>query len=250
MINTIKAEFKKLFTVRSTYAIFGIALILVIFFAFYISGWHIDSADLHNPTTLSGDITGAVGVISIFAALSALLLITHEYRYNTIMYSLTSVNNRSKILFSKILIITIYALLFTAVFAVLSPLLSVLGIDLHHLKLVPQTIPYKTLIWHCLFYGWGYVMAAAVIAALIRNQVAAIITLFIAPGTIEALLYLWLKNSVVYLPFTALRVVLMGHPEQRVTVGITPYHALLVFMGYLLVSWGVAWVLFLRRDAN
>ncbi len=250
MINSIKAEFKKLFTVRSTYAIFAIAFALVILFAFYINGWHISSVDLHDPTTIAGDITGAVGVISIFAALSALLLITHEYRYNTIMYSLTSVNNRSKILISKILIVSGYALLFTAVFAVLSPALSLLGMHLHHLKLVPQIIPYKSLIWHCLFYGWGYVLAASVIATLIRNQVAAIITLFIAPGTIEALLYLLLKNNYVYLPFTALRVVLIGHPDQRVTVGITPFHALLVFMAYLLVSWAVAWVLFLRRDAN
>ena len=229
-MNTIKAEFKKLFTIRSTYLIIAIVFILVIFFAFYINGWRINQIDLHNPTTLAGDISGAINVTSVFAALAALLLITHEYRYNTIVYSLTAVNSRSKVLISKILVITGFALMFTLIFGALTPLFSLLGIDLHHLKLVPQTIPYKTLIWHCLFYGWGYVMAGSVIAALIRNQVAAIITLFVAPGTVEALLYLWLKNNIVYFPFTALHVILNSHPDERVTVGITAFHAVLVFM--------------------
>jgi hypothetical protein len=31
---------------------------------------------------------------------------------------------------------------------------------------------------------------------------------------------------------------------------ITPFHAALVFLTYLVVGWIVAWVLFLRRDAN
>jgi ABC-type transport system involved in multi-copper enzyme maturation permease subunit len=249
-MNTLKAEFKKLLTVRSTYFILLIVLMIVVFFSFYINGWRINNIDLHDPFTLTNDITGAIRFVSFFGGFSAIFLITHEYRYNTIMYSLTSVNKRSKVLLSKIIVITVYALLFTLFFSSLAPLLSNWAIHLHHLKLVPQSIYYKTLFWHVLFYGWGYIMAGAVIAALIRNQVAALITYLVAPGTIEVLLYLWIKNDVVYLPFTALQIVLTGHPDQRVTVGITPFHAVLVFMGYLLVSWAVAWVLFLRRDAN
>jgi ABC-type transport system involved in multi-copper enzyme maturation permease subunit len=249
-MDALKAEFKKLLTVRSTYFILLIVFIIVAFFSFYISGWRINGIDLHGPLTLSSDITGAIRFVSIFGGLSAIFLITHEYRYNTIMYSLTSVNNRSKILISKIIVITIYALLFTLFFATLSPLLSLWAIHLHHLSLAPQTIYYKSLFLHVLFYGWGYIMAGAVLAALIRNQVAALITFLVAPGTIEALLYLWIKNDVVYLPFTALQVVLMGHPDQGVTVGISQFHAILVFISYLVAAWIVSWVLFLRRDAN
>jgi hypothetical protein len=45
--------------------------------------------DLLSPTALSGDITFVISGMSVFVALIAILLLTHEYRYNTIMYTLT-----------------------------------------------------------------------------------------------------------------------------------------------------------------
>lgn len=244
----LKAEFKKLFTVRSTYFILALVLLLVGFFGFYISGWHLNKVDLLNPHALANDITGAISVVSVFAALIAILLVTHEYRYNTIMYTLSLSNSRSKVLLSKILVISSFAIVFTLFFGAMSPLISLLGIHAHHLHLVPQTLHYGSLLWRGLFYGWGYTMAGMVIAILIRNQVGAIITLFIAPGTVESLLGLLLKKNVVYLPFSALHEV--SGQGLNFNNNITPFHAALVFSSYLIVSWVVAWILFLRRDAN
>jgi len=248
MMSQLKSEFKKLFTVKSTYYIIAIVLLLVFFFAFYISGWRIEPKDMMNPLTLQSGITGAVSVVSIFSALVALLLVTHEYRYNTIMYTLTSSNSRSKVLFSKIIIMTGFALVFTLVFGALSPLFTALGIHAHHLHLVHQTIQYNNVIWRCLFYGWGYTMAGLLIASLVRNQVGAIITLFIVPGTVEGLLSLLLKKNTVYLPFSSLHQVIGQDVSTTSTLSAT--HAALVFIGYLLAALIVAWVLFLRRDAN
>jgi ABC-type transport system involved in multi-copper enzyme maturation permease subunit len=245
---TLKAEFKKLFTVRSTYFILALVLLLVGFFGFYISGWHLNQVDLLNPHALANDITGAISVVSVFAALIAILLVTHEYRYNTIMYTLSLSNSRSKVLLSKILVVSGFAIVFTLFFGVMSPLVSLLGVHAHHLHLVPQTLHYSSLFWRGLFFGWGYTMAGLVIAALIRNQVGAIITLFIAPGTVESLLGLLLKKNVVYLPFSALHEV--GGQGLNFNNTITPFHATLVFSSYLIVSWVIAWILFLRRDAN
>jgi ABC-type transport system involved in multi-copper enzyme maturation permease subunit len=175
---------------------------------------------------------------------------THEYRYNTIMYSLTSSNSRSKVLFAKIVAITGVAVAFTVVAAVLAPLMILWGIHAHNLTLVPQTLHFGTLAWECLFYGWGYAMAGLLLAALIRNQIGAIITLFIVPGTVEALLGLLLKNNVVYLPFSALNTVIGNQHEGMSGPSITPVHAAMVFGAYLIGGWIVAWVLFLQRDAN
>jgi ABC-type transport system involved in multi-copper enzyme maturation permease subunit len=106
MIPAIKSELRKVFTVRSTYVILLLVLALEVFFAFYSSGWHIDAADLHNPDTLANDVTAAVNVVAVFGALIAVLLFSHEYRYNTIMHTLTLSNSRSKVLFAKIFVIT------------------------------------------------------------------------------------------------------------------------------------------------
>lgn len=250
MMTQIKAELRKLFTVRSTYIIVGLTLILVIFYGFYIAGWRIDQSDLMNPTTMAGNITGAVSTVSIFSALIALLLLSHEYRYNTMMYSLTSSNSRTKVLLAKIIVLTGFALVFTAAVGVMAPLMVTWGIHAHSLKLVTQSIPYKTLIWECLFYGWGYTMAGLLITALIRNQIGSIITLFIVPGTVEALLGLLLKNNVVYLPFSALDTVIGQGHHLASGSSITPGHAAMVFSAYLVVGWIIAWILFLKRDAT
>lgn len=248
MMSEIKGEFKKLVTVRSTYFIFGFCLALLIFFGFYVSGWRITHTELLDPSNLASDVTSAVATVSVFAALVAVLLVSHEYRYNTIMYTLTSSNSRTKVLLAKILVITGFAIFFTLFFGFLSPIASVLGVHAHHLKLVHQTFHYSTLLWHCLFYGWGYAMAGLVIAALIRNQVGAIITLFIAPATVEGLLGLLLKKNTVYLPFSSLSTVLGQGMNYQNT--ITPFHAALVFCGYLIVGYAATWYLFLKRDAN
>jgi ABC-type transport system involved in multi-copper enzyme maturation permease subunit len=248
MIPTLKAEFRKIWTVRSTYFILAFVLLLEFIFAFYASGWKIDKGALHDPTTLATDITSAVSAVSIFASLIGVLLVTHEYRYNTIMYTLTSANRRSKVLLAKILVVSGFAVVFAACAGMLSPALSILGAHAHHLTLVPQTIHYGSLLWRCLFFCWGYAMAGLIIALLIRSQVGAIIVLFIAPSTVEGLLGLLLKKHVVYLPFSSLSTVI--GQGMNYNNSITPERGALVFTGYLIVSGIVAWILFLRRDAN
>jgi ABC-2 type transport system permease protein len=244
----VKAELRKLLTVRSTYFIIAFLFLLLGIFGFYVSGWHMSRVDLLNPEALAHDVTDAVNTISVFIALIAVLLFTHEYRYNTIMYTLTSSNSRSKVLAAKIIVIGGFALIFTALFAVLSPLISLLGIHAHHLTLAHQTLHYSNLAWRTLFFGWGYAMVGLVLAALIRSQVGTIAALFIAPSTVEGLLGLLLKKNVVYLPFSSLHAVIGIYDNQG--SNISPSHAALVFLGYLLVAWAIAWMLFLRRDAN
>jgi ABC-type transport system involved in multi-copper enzyme maturation permease subunit len=248
MIAELKAEVRKLFTIRSTYVIIGIALALEFFLAFFISGWRADAPTLHNPGTFTAAIQGAIRLLSIFSALIALLLMTHEFRYNTVAYSLTLSNNRSKLLAAKIIVLSIFALIFTAITATLSPLLTSWGMHAHNLHLVAQTITYSSIVWRGLLYGWGYTMVGLVLAVIIRNQIGTIVTLFIVPGTVEAILMLWLKQHVVYLPFTALSSILGGNDQGTYQNSISHFHAALVFGAYLLVSWIVAWVLFIRND--
>lgn len=249
MINELKAEFKKVFTIRSTYIIFGLMLALVIFFGFYVGGWHSAKIDLLNPLRLYSISQQAISFLSVFGALIAVLLFTHEFRYNTISYTLTLSNNRNKVMLAKVIVVSLISLSATAVIACLSPLLANWGIHANHLQLVPQHFYYVGLLWKGLVYGWGYAMAGLVMAALIRNQIGSIVALLLIPSTVEGLLSLWLKNNSDYLPFSALHTML-GAGDHIQQASLQPINAMYVFLGYLIVSGVVAWFLFIKRDAS
>ena len=248
MIALLKAEFRKLMTVRSTYVISGLALLFITILAFYVGGFRLTAADLRNPLLLAGDVTSAASTVGIFVALIAMLLMTHEYRYNTITYTLAGSNSRSQVLFAKFWAISAYAALFMLVVAILAPAASYLGIVAHGHALGPQTVRYGDLLWRSLFFGWGYGSAGLLIATLIRNQVGSIAAMFVVPGAVEQLLGLVLKHNAKYLPFTSLGSVISGGAVG--INGLAPGQAALVFTGYLAVGWVVARLLFLRRDAN
>ncbi|HVX48110.1 MAG TPA: ABC transporter permease [Candidatus Saccharimonadales bacterium] len=249
MLAAIKAEMRKLLSVRSTYVITGIGLLLTIFVSGYVEGYNLKGADLTNVNHYTDAITGALtSVPLILGSIVALLLITHEYRYNTILYTLTNSKSRSRVLAAKIITITIYALLLTLVVSVLSPLASYIGISLKGSHLAAQTIPYASLLWRCLYYGWTSLLAALAIGVLVRSQVGAIVTLFVIP-TVELMFTSLLKTKAVYLPFTGASNAILTHPQA--SQGVMSYgRAAIVFGIYLLIAWIVAWILFLRRDAN
>lgn len=253
MLASLKSEFRKLLTVRTTYWITILAALFVCFIAFYFEGWRLDATTLHDPNQLAGDVTGALN-ITIIGAVIAILLVTHEYRYNTIMYTLTASNSRNKVLLSKFLVASLYALALTALIGVLSPVMSYLGIHAHGHTLVHQVLNYRDLAWRSLFYGWGYGMAGFLLAVATRNQVASIVTLFIVPSVVESLIgFLVLKHNSIYMPFSALSQVLngpAGTAGSPTSSTMSPGKAAGIYAIYLVVGAIVAWVLFLKRDAN
>lgn len=245
---TLKSEIRKLLTVRSTYIITGLIVLLILLIAGYIEGWRLAPTDLRSPQQFSSDVLGALS-LTIFGSIIAILLMTHEYRYNTIVYTLTSSNSRSKVLLAKIITISLYAVFITVLAGVLSPLAAYAGIHLHGHSLAPQTVHVWNLTWRSLFYGWTSGMVGLLLAVLIRSQIGAIVTLFLIPGLVEQFLAQLLKHSAVYLPFTARDQVLSTGGAATGGGSLTPTKAAFVFMCYLVVGWIVAWILFVRRDA-
>jgi ABC-2 type transport system permease protein len=248
MIPLLKAELRKIFTVRSTYYILGFSLLIEIFFAFYVSGIKANQADVLNPNYLASQVGSAVSSLSLIAALVAIMLITHEYRYNTIMYTLTASKSRTQVLIAKFVVISLFAIIFSLVYGWLSPLMASVGANIHGLNVVNQQIDIWSLTWRAAFIGWGFVMLASILAFSIRAQVGAIAAAFLVPGTIEPLLGLLLKQNQVYLPFSSLNAVTstgnVEHPP------ITAMHAVMVATAYIVFGLVVSWALFARRDAN
>src|SRR5262249_15673453 len=141
-----------------------------------------------------------------------------------------------------------YSVVLTVFIAASATLLLYLGLALHGQHLAVQTL-HGDLIWRMLFELWGYCMFGLLFAALIRQQVGTIAGFFLLPGTVETIAGIFLKDNRVSLPFTALQQVAMLN-RVGTTVPLSPSHAALLVLGYLAVGWAVAWILFVRRDAN
>jgi len=260
MITGIKAEFRKLFSIRSTYILIALALIYTLFYDFYIVGIKAG----HNHSFISPksslylitEVTRAASIAApiLFSSIIAVLLMAHEYRYNTIMYTLTLSNSRSKTLIAKIVAITGFAIIFSLFIEVLAPIFALAGLHTQHIVLVHQTFYYRELFWRVTFYGWAYAMIGLLLAILFRNVVASIVSLFLIPITIEPLLGLLLNsNQQQYLPFTALTAVLNNGLFRVGRVGsgqLSAEHSAFIVLIYILVGLAIGWVLFLRRDAN
>jgi len=242
MMASIKAEFRKLFTVRATYITMLIGLAMIGLFAFYGQGLAFKGPV--PPDYLQHQASDAVNALALLVGIIGILLMTHEYRYNTIMYTLTASNSRSKTLFAKIFAVSVVALVLTFAIAALSPLAATLGLTIKHTPIPAQTFYFKDLIWHVALYGWGFAMAGLLFAVIIRNQIGVILAFFFLPTTIEPLLSLVLKDNAHYLPFLALGTVINHNDQMSAAKGAA------VFLSYLVVGWIIGWILFVRRDAN
>ncbi|HET9722084.1 MAG TPA: ABC transporter permease subunit [Candidatus Saccharimonadales bacterium] len=269
----LKAEFKKLLTVRSTYILMLIFLLLSAFFSFYVHGFRDSQAQSlmlsgQSPKDAAGaalfvssSITQIANVVALAGGLIALLLLAHEYRYNTIIYTLAASNRRSKVLAAKIISVLCLVFVYTVIAGALSLALVWAGAAAAGHSLPAQNISFITFFAKLVFYSEAYSMAGLLFITLIRNQVGAIAALLILPNTVEGLLTLLLKKNSVYMPFTALSQVIQGptiqgatpaHPARGdSTIGsLTPGKGALVYLCYLVGVWIIAWYLFLRRDAT
>jgi ABC-type transport system involved in multi-copper enzyme maturation permease subunit len=250
MLASIKAELRKLYTVRSTYVWIIIALLIVLLFSFYGGGLKSSATEAADPFKLNEGIINLAAPMALIGGIVTILLMTHEYRHNTIMYTLTASNSRSKTLLAKVLVSSAWGILFTVFFSALSPLLALLGMHIRGLELAPQQLDIASLAWRVVFYGWGLSMFALMFATLLRNQVAVIVSYLMVPSTVEGLLSLLLKHNIIYLPFNAIGQVLQHQMFDKGVVAMSYGHAAFLALAYIVGGWIVAWVLFLRRDAN
>ena len=259
MLAALKSEFRKLLSVRTTYVIAAIAFALLAFVSFYIEGYRngaVNTVGEGAHLFLAGSIVQHANVLSIFGAIVGLLLVTHEYRYSTIVYSLTIVNRRSKVLTAKIVAIVSYVFALVLIGDALGFACMLLGLHVTGHALPSQELNLLEYFTKTLLFSEGWALAATLFAVVLRNQVATIAVLFIVPNTVEGLLSLLLKQNTVYLPFTALSQV-VSPPTIGGAIGrhlnetgsLSPVQGGLLFFSYLLGAWIIAWVLFVRRDA-
>lgn len=259
MMSALKAEFKKILSVRSTYVLSLVALLFVGIATFYGTGFKRVLTDPFQNLVLAGSLTQVAMFTGVFAGIVGLLLLTHEYRYNTITYSLTASNSRSKVLAAKIIAVFGYGLVLALLLGIIGLILVKVGASASGHPLPHQDISYATYLLKVITYTESVALVGLLFAALIRNQVGAIVTLLVFPGVFEQLLGLILKRNTVYTPFTAIDQVIQPpvmhgvaatHTDTSALGSLSAPRGFLVFLAYFIVGWAIAWYLFLRRDAT
>lgn len=247
MLAVIRSEIRKLLSVRSTYFIVIICLAIVALFAGYGDGFRPTPGSLQRPGALMSESSNAIVFVGLILAFVGLLLVGHEYRYNTIMYTLTNTNRRLKVLLAKLLVISTFAVVTGLVMAFFAPLCTIIGAHLHHHPIAPQQFDYWRVVWRCAFVGWGYAMYAAILAFILRNQVGSIVTFLLIPLIGENIIGHIFTKSANYLPFTMLQAVVTPGDLGNHT---TTAHAATVALSYIVVGLLASAIVFQRRDAN
>jgi ABC-type transport system involved in multi-copper enzyme maturation permease subunit len=246
-MHAFKAELRKILTVRSTYvwlfASFAISVLLV---GFWIYGYKDVEHAGQNADAMLKAVMNGIGIVGVFMSFPLILLIGHEYRYNTILYSLTNTRQRFSVFFSKLAVGMLLALVTAAVMAVLTAVAFTIGQSFRDGSMLDQVLLTAKTVWLSLAYIIGNVAFAFVIAIIARSMIAAIAVFLLLPSMIEQLFTLLLKDGIRFLPFTALNNLL---PSGNTSSEYYPMSLLIV--SCYAVGFGIlAAVLFKRRDAN
>lgn len=243
MMDSIRAEYLKLRTTRSTYG----ACIIAIGFMF-IGSFFIDGREGSKQSVMADQVSrtpiNAVPLIAQIIAIIGVLLVTNEYRYNTIFYTLASAKSRTKALLAKVLVFSTFSVLFSLFAIAFSVTMAYIGLKSKNADVPAQTFAFGSIISRVVFYSLAISLFGMLFAILSRNITFAVVLLFLVPTTIEALLRLLLHENARYLPFHSLQNII--EPGNGPAVGIS----MALVAGYLLFGWLIAWILFRRRDAN
>lgn len=249
MLATLKSEFKKFLSVRSTYIVTGFVLVLVTFFSIYVFGYQSAALTPDNPRFLYDTVYSSIGMFVTFGAILSILLVAHEYRYNMINYTLTASRSRLRVMVAKIIVMLCYATVIGIVVAAIGYFGAKFGVGLADKVLVPQDLPVLEMIWRLGLYVWGYILVGLIIALLIRGVVGSIVVFFLFP-TAEQILSLLLKGNTKYLPFRSLESIAATGGSDLSLVSLTPTAAAGVFSLYLVVMLIVTAITFVKRDAS
>ena len=260
MTDALRFESVRVTTIRSTYWIGLLGLLLCGLVAL---GFGLDSPETGLSAAETTFLLTAGGeslpfsVMGLAVSLIGVLATGHEYRYGTILPTLTAMPRRSALLGAKLLIV-----------AAVSAGAAVTGIAVCWLvgtltlgplpRLIEEPIPIVLVGQTLLVMLYG--LLGAVLGQLTRGITAAIVIVLIMPLLIEPVITAlaglealgWLRDIVPYLPF--------GAGMRLVSAGLAPstlegatllgrWEGGAVFAGFVALLLAAAWLLFERRDA-
>lgn len=250
MLATLKSEFRKLLSIRSTYILTSVVIVAVGLISYFLLGREQEAMAASSSLFMYDVMYTSVAFFATFATIIAILHMTHEYRYSTIGYTLTASRSRVRVIVAKAIVLMSYALVGGTVVAVLGGFLAKAGIESTGVSVAAQTVGLWTTVWQLGAYVIGYTLVGLLLGMLVRSVVGALVIFFTFP-IVEQMLTLLLKDNTKYLPFHSLDSIASTAGQAYTAPGALSNPAALgVFALYFAATSLVAIVLFVRRDAN
>lgn len=258
MSSALRFEWVRLRTLRSTYWLIGIGLLVTAGVAFIIA--YATRNDPLDADIVTQVLTGGAEFatfIPVFMAIIGVFSTGHEYRHGTIQPTLTAIPQRSRLLLAKIVMVALCSVVVVALSLAIN-----LGVGLIFWGELPsfdspldEVVPGYFLL--VVLYG----VCGLALAQLFRGVPSAIVILLVTPLLIESLIsglsmvpaLDWLQPALKFLPFSAGNRLLATGPYEA--NGGPEFDYLDrwasggVFAAFVAIILAVAWYLFKKRDA-
>ncbi|MGH9251028.1 MAG: ABC transporter permease [Acidimicrobiales bacterium] len=261
MSDALRFEWMRIRTLRSTYWLIGLALVLsavvALIFGLATRADPLDVVTIGRALTAGGDF--GVPFPAIFMAIVGIFATGHEYRHNTIQPTLTAIPQRSRLLGAKVIVVAVTA----AVVAVFSMLLSWLVFMITRGESVSLgDAPLPEALGGYVVYTVLWALLGLALAQLFRGVPSAIVVIFVFPFIVETVIVGlsfipaldWLQPALKFLPFSA-GARLFAFEDFPTGEGQPNFDFLDrwasggVFAAFVLIILAIGWALFQRKDA-
>ena len=255
MIDALRFEWVRILTLRSTYWLIGLAVLLSGVIALIIAVATRNDPDRLNVVTVGNILTGggsfAIPFIPIFVAIIGVFATGHEYRHGTIQPTLMAIPQRSTLLTAKIVLVALSVAINYVIGLLFWGEAPNLGADPLN-QALPGYVVYAIL----------YTVLGLALGLLFRGVPTALVILLVFPLVVEILIVSlstvpaldWLVPVVKFLPFTA-GGLMMAMETPDFGPGAPDYDFFSrwasggIFAIFVALILALAWVLFQKKDA-
>ncbi|WP_053206479.1 ABC transporter permease [Jiangella muralis] len=259
MSSALRFEWVRLRTLRSTYWLIGIGLLLTTAIAFGVA--FATRNDLITAEDAGIIVTGGAELapfLAIFLAIIGIFATGHEYRHGTIQPTLTAIPQRTRLLLAKVLMVAITAAVITVVSVAIN-----IGLGSLYWQNAPDlgAEPLSEVIPGYVVFVVLYAILGVALGQLFRGVPSALVILLVVPLIVETLIAAlslwsaldWLQPALKFLPFSAgARLIATGPYDAN---GGPEFDFLGrwesggVFAAFVAIILAVGWYLFKKRDA-
>ncbi|GAA2267915.1 hypothetical protein GCM10009853_021480 [Glycomyces scopariae] len=261
MLDALRFEWTRLLTLRSTYWLIGVGLLVTTGVAVLlgVAGRN----DPINAEVVWIALNGAAGFglpfLAVFMAIIGIFACGHEYRHGTIQPTLTSLPQRNRLIVAKLVVV-----LTTTLVVTLAQMAINLGVVYVVWGEAPGLFedPLGTSMIGYVLYVLLYVLVGFGLGLLFRGVPSALVVIFLMPLIIENMIFGlstipaldWLVPVVKFLPFTdGARMMELAAPNFGPEMPdfdlFSRWAAGGVFAAFAALILTAAWVLFKKRDA-
>ena len=270
MIAALSYEWTRIRTIRSTYWLSAIAVLFGVGLSFLVAmGVHfsVNSTDPPSASDLAGMGEGLATQFAVFGvpyfvayilAMVAVFAWGHEYRHGMVRATLTALNSRTYAWLAKFVVVGAWVVGVAMLTALVSLLVGWLW--LHGDGVPVFSADAWRAVGRTLFYTLVFSWLAAAFTALVRNQTAALVLLFLWPLAVENVISVVFNlvpslrdhsDVTRFLPFNAGTRIVSQIPEADGFFGnpLSLSAAVLIFGGLTAAAMAASLTLFHRRDA-